>query len=124
MAQWVDPRKPWQVAVRVTPWAGNTGGAGEPLPPGCTAMAGADAQARRFLLWAYSPGGELVVPCDYDRLVLEGGPGSFPGGRLNTMGAPVVSWHDHQLKIFGQGWGQPGGQPEYLWRILTWITLA
>lgn len=121
--RWHEPGQPWQLAKRVDGWSGDTSALGEPLPPGCTVAVAADAQAREFHIWCYSPGNEFHRVIPYAQVIIEGGAQALPDGKLHTTGQPTASWHGNQIKLFGKGWGKGFGQPDYLYRVYTWITL-
>jgi hypothetical protein len=118
--RWVQEPQAWSLVNRVSPWSGDTGGVGEPMPPGTTAMAASDAPGRRFLLWLYCPENELRLVIPFDRVAVEGGANTLPTGRIDTNGPPVVSWHGGQIKLFGKLWRGPSGDADALYRVYTW----
>lgn len=112
------------VAWKTDGVSGDMGGLGEPLPAGCLAVLSVDVRARLFILWAYSPGGEVRRAYPLDTLPVEdAGPNGLATGRIDVTGAPALTYHDGYLKAFYAQWS--GGQSaESLWRLNTGMRLV
>lgn len=113
--QWSCEQRPWLAGVRVGEWAGDTGGVGSALPDGYVAVVSSDTVNRRFTLFLYD-GDDTTLTIRFDDLQLEPW-SSYPTGRFDPQGLPIVTYHAGQLKIWLRQW--QGG----LFRIYTWCGL-
>ena len=114
--QWSCEQRPWLAGVRQEAWAGDTGGVGSALPDGYVAVVGSDTVNRQFRVFLFD-GDDTSFTIPFANLALEPG-SSYPTGRFDPQGLPIVTYHDGQLKVWIRQW--QGG----LFRIYTWCHLS
>jgi hypothetical protein len=96
--------------------SGNLGGVGEPLPPGCLATLSTRTREREFVLWAYSPAGEVTRTYRFDAIPIEDAGPNLQTGRIDPTGSPTLTYHDGYLKAFYAQYGA-AQVPEQLFRL-------
>lgn len=120
--RWSCAAQPWVVGSRLPEWSGDTAGAASGLPDGTLAVASYDVSARTIRLWLYSEnGGDTIIKVPFGDLQWEPGT-SFPTGRIDTVGIPVVLYQG-QVKLLFKSWNGGGNGPAPLGRIYTWCKL-
>jgi hypothetical protein len=121
--RWHYDGKPWVYGKRLSPWDGDTGALGAPLPDDRMQVA-ASAGGRAFHLFCYSPdGGDFRLDIPFKDVEIEGGALSLPTRQIDVQGPVFPTWGGGLLRLWGKGWGGDG-QPGYLYRVYTWVTLV
>jgi len=111
------------VAYKAPEASGNLGGVGEPLPPGCLAVLSIRTREREFVLWGYSPEGEVMQTYRLDFIPIEDAGPNLVTGRIDPVGSPTLTYHDGYLKAFYAQWGAARAS-EQLFRFNTGYRLV
>jgi hypothetical protein len=113
------------VAFKAVNWSGDSSALGTSLPNGYTGGIAADSQSRYFHLWLYDGSGrDTDYYLAFDSIpVSDPGPNGMYQGRIHITGAPFLSYHDGQVKVFYAQWRGPGGGTPDLFRLNTGCVL-